>query len=298
MAEGLGQQNSRKDNQVILNREADTKALLDENTNVSSAHGMLHYHGWNAGILSIGTFGLLKDDLGIMIKNGEHKEYFGFIDKDGQDRGEKWEEGQEAEEYCRQDEDEWEDDNMMSTIDVEDYQDSDVEGEWNPLLYASISGGGTGGGAPRRNAICAITINPAAAADHNINVNGAINIDDSLQYYDEVNKKKERITLADLFSAESEDDEDDDDDDEDDGDAITAKHNCRKVPAPKSKYSINKKPTVITCDGAQKNGLAVVKKVIPKAKEDGSRPMQKLQGVSGFLLFSFGYLELLKLFYN
>lgn len=282
MADGLGQQNSRKDDQVILNREADTKALLDENTNVSSAHGMLHYHGWNAGILSIGTFGLLKDDLSIMIKNGEHKEYFGFIDKDGQDRGEKWVEGQEAEEYCHQDADAdadgWEDDNMMSTIDVEDYQDSDVEGEWNPLLYDCINGGGTGGGAPRSNAICAITINPAAA-DHNINVNGAINIDDSLQYYDEVNKKKERTTLAELFSAESE--HDDDDDDDEDGDAIIAKHNCRKVP-PKSKYSINKKPAVISSDGAQKNGLAVGKKVIPKVKEDGSRPMQKLQGVSNF----------------
>lgn len=287
MADGLGQQNLRKDDQVILNSEADTKALLDENTNVSSAHDMLHHHGWNGGILSIGTFGLLKDDLSVMIKNGEHKYFgFGFIDKDGQDRGEKWEEGQEAEEYCHQDEDEWEDDNMMSTIDVEDYQDSDVEGEWNPLLYDSISGGG--GGAPRSNAICAITINPSAAADHNINVNGAINIDDSLRYYDEVNKKKERITLADLFSAESEDDDDDDDD----GDAITAKHNCSKV-SPKSKYSINKKPAVITSDAAQKNGLVFGKKLIPKVKEDGSRPIQKLQGVSNFyylFVVAFNYL--------
>lgn len=243
MADGLDQ-NVKKDEHSLTNDHADTEALLK---NVVPAD-MLHFHGWGgAGILSIGTFGL-KDDFSIT----EHKkDYFSLIGK---------EQDMESEDEQSNDDDDDGDDgrNDDSNSDKEDYEE-----EWNPLVYDKS-------GAPRPNAIVMNVIDTKLLSPNNLLLDLQDYSYSRNNYHRHKNNdnKKERITLADLFSADS--------DDEHYG--ATKKPNygktqCSKKPAP-------------DC-GAAKNATSfAAKKFIPRVKED-SRPIQKLHGVSNLLFFPF-----------
>lgn len=214
---------------------ADTESLLE---NVVPAD-ILHFHGWKgANILCIGTLGL-NEKFSINDEADEHK-YFGLMGKDEEDSTES-----EDEEHCNdhhqveaysnyggRNDDKISSDKSDGEEEEDDDDDSYEEEEWNPLVHDKS-------GAPRPD-------------------DAAIVINHHLQHYysfsDHNNsntkkKKKERITLAQLFSADS--------------DYATTKNAIKK--ADDAGGAATKNATI----------FFPKKKLIPRIKQD-SRPIQKL----------------------
>ncbi|KAL3536670.1 hypothetical protein ACH5RR_000036 [Cinchona calisaya] len=234
--DGLGQ-NVKKEEEILVN-DVETEALLED---VVPAD-MLQFHGWRgAAILSIGTFGL-KDNINFSINHEYNKEYFELIGK-----------------YEGMEESDEEDDEYSDVHHVEEYSNnSDVDGEefyeeeeWNPLVYDKS-------GAPRTDDMIMMNLQDYSSS--------YMSDDDNLIKNNMMKKKKERITLADLFSADS------DDDDHIHG---TSTKNPNQRPSQCTKKPIT--PTPLSTPAA-KNGTLFAKKLIPRFKED-SRPIQKLHGL-------------------
>nr|XP_027108528.1 uncharacterized protein LOC113728186 isoform X3 [Coffea arabica] len=240
-----------------------------------------NYDGWGgagAGILSIGTFGLDKT-LGINIHpEPNNKEFFGLRGKDGDQDPE----SEDDDDRQRCDEEEESDHHD----DVEDDNDEiDCEEEWNPLVYDKS-------GAQRPINASALVIGNSSIHNDAKPVRpppGNLQLQPDTPDHDDehihsnyssyrriminTKKEKERITLADLFSADSDD-------------AIwmdgTAKNNIPSCDYLQAQCIKNQaaSATPHPPDRAKpKNGtLLFPKKLIPLVKQD-SRPIQKLHGL-------------------
>ncbi|XP_027158715.1 uncharacterized protein LOC113760365 [Coffea eugenioides] len=292
--DGLGQNHVKKHEEIPLansndDHAEDTAALLldkvvpdddddDEMLQLFQGH---NYDGWGgagAGILSIGTFGLDKT-LGINIHpEPNNKEFFGLRGKDDDQEPE----SEDDDDRQRCDEEEESDHHD----DVEDDNDEiDCEEEWNPLVYDKS-------GAQRPINASALVIGNSSIHNDAKPVRpppGNLQLQPDTPDHDDehihsnyssyrriminTKKEKERITLADLFSADSDD-------------AIwmdgTAKNNIPSCDYLQAQCIKNQaaSATPHPPDRAKpKNGtLLFPKKLIPLVKQD-SRPIQKLHGL-------------------
>ncbi|KAL3517323.1 hypothetical protein ACH5RR_024225 [Cinchona calisaya] len=238
--DGLGQNYVKKDEEILIKSNYD---------HADTAAQMLgQFHGWDgagAGILSIGTFGL-QDAFGINDHQHTKLEYLEFMAGDDELVTES-EDDEYSDDQSHDDDDESEDDNSFGG-------EQDYEQEWNPLLYDK-----SGAPWPTDAAINGLQVEYFSDEHDNNNYNISISISNNIN-------KKERITLADLFSA---------DDDHDHGFGTNKKPNNYCKTRPQSKCF--KKPT--PHHAMDKNGtLLFPKKLIPRVKED-SRPIQKFHGL-------------------
>lgn len=282
----------------------DTAALLlervvpggDDDDEVLQLFRSHNYDGWGgaragagagAGILSIGTFGLDKT-LGININPEANKEYFGLSGKDDHHQ-----EPESDDDHQHSDDEEEEESDHHDDVEVEEEdddddddksEDDDCEKEWNPLVYDKSGAS--------RPAIASAVISSSSSSSINNDAKPVRPSSPQLpDYIDQehihnnyscyrritidTKKEKERITLADLFSADSDD-------------AIwtdgTAKNNPSFTTSNLFQaHSIKKKAASAAAphppDRAPKNGtLLFPKKLVPLLKQD-SRPIQKLHGL-------------------
>ncbi|CAK9137209.1 unnamed protein product [Ilex paraguariensis] len=194
--------------------------------------------GWREGVLTIGTFGFdpLKDF-------NQHKEWPPITDR-STDKDNEEEEDEEQEAY---------------SIDS-DSENNDLEDEANPLVFTALKrglgkdhiGSDCDQNGPKLVDLITInniidSINPVSPRPHD----QEHGFNSNFLEYDKM-KKKERTTLADLFSADADAD-------------VHAKPDQVKI-----LQEISKKPAPHA-----KNGLSFAKKLIPRVGED-SRPIQKL----------------------
>lgn len=269
----------KKDEEVLSNNDhADTAALLEKV--IVPAHDMLYEcHGWGAGagILSIGTFGL-KGNFGT--NDERSKEYLVLMPKDEDMQSEDEDEYSQSQVENDEEEEEEDDDNSSDGKDCEE--------EWNPLVHDKS-------GAPRPHAIIIDNNNLDGSKlllqvqDYSIS-----ELDNNV--YRTNKKEKERITLADLFSADSDDGLDP---------AKKPRDYCKtargRLTSPRDRECCSKKTqsttTLPTPDHAVKNGTLFPKKLIPRLKQD-SRPIRKLNGVSHIQFNLLNFLFSLSNFWN
>lgn len=226
-----------KKNELMIinnNENADRKALL-ENV-LFGDREMFNDETWEGGILAIGTLGF--DQMNAVNLQDEQ---LGDVEEFEDDE----EEEEDSEEYYNED---YGDSDSGITTTYDDEDDEEKE-ELNPLMF-----------------------NAAIFSCNNNNNQMVRGSHVSLAVCDSNNKKRERITLADLFSADT----------NSGGQQDVILHKSSASHGGRGDHSTTKPPPLPVSSLPTKTGLSFAKKIIPKLVGDQRprRPINKLHQVA------------------